>query len=91
MKKPFCVLFWYNEQFFSLILFPDLLYFQPENDSTSTEQPHVVGYLIIGIVVGPHVAELITDQTLMEISKKLISTWIARSRMQLYNNEADAT
>lgn len=30
------------------------------------KQPHVVGYLIVGIILGPHVIGLITDQTLIE-------------------------
>lgn len=30
------------------------------------KQPHVVGYLIVGIILGPHVIGLINDQTLIE-------------------------
>ena len=30
------------------------------------KQPHVVGYLIVGIILGPHVTSLISDQALIE-------------------------
>ena len=30
------------------------------------KQPHVVGYLLVGIILGPHVIGLINDQTLIE-------------------------